>query len=156
MGESSSLSREAWSASVVRLYLQRFLSAFVFLLISVYAACLPLSANVFLLFSLSDELTLLWETKVTLQSHNESFLYFFIWDLTSFITFDWFGVILAHYAFCEMPHRCSDGLLFRPHVVRCTNITDIQLLTASSIPFKMNINREMFCWFLLLCWKMLP
>ncbi len=42
-------------------------------------------------------------------------------------------VLMAH---------CSTGSLFRPHVVRCTNITDIQLLTASSIPVKMNMNGE--------------
>ncbi len=32
--------------------------------------------------------------------------------------------------------HCFDGPLFCPHVVRCANITDIQLLTASSISFQ--------------------
>ncbi len=37
---------------------------------------------------------------------------------------------------------CSTGSLFHLHDVRCTNITDVELLTASSVPFKMNMNGE--------------
>ncbi len=44
--------------------------------------------------------------------------------------------------------HCSAGSLFHLHDVRCTNITDVELLTAFSFSFKMNMNRERWLLFM--------